>query len=295
MSIAMNMPAAPQNPLARDRIEKVSGRAARRADELRSMLQGVQSYVSIAREALPAESKPRQYLESAIEVAAKAKDLASLMIEDNRALVAECCGADAGETMIENRLPAVADRGDAQLSESLVALPEKTNPKTINLTRQIEKSLVELTSLAGDRLDSVFCADKPIPDPPSGVKDFIRRLSESEALDLTKSPATWSSATDLARLGLRATERVTCYTMVIAVPVDRKWVRVGDPFKLALRDVSEEGLRLVHSRATNAAYLALTWNATQLAGEQIRVVCAVKRCEAYGRFYDIGGQFLMAD
>ncbi len=83
-------------------------------------------------------------------------------------------------------------------------------------------------------------------------------------------------------------------TIADAVPVDRAWERNGEPFKLALRDLSEGGGRFLHTRATNAEYLAICWKATRLAA-QIRVVCKVRRCRPCGPFYDLGGEFVMAD
>lgn len=290
MSNATNVHAAHRYVLARQRMEMLSRLAAGTADEFGSVLQSVHGYVTIARETLPAGSEPREYLDSAIKAVVKANNLATRLLECNRALVVEWHEADNSDAISSTRLQALTDQRGSHLSQSLVASPKEAKPRTFNLLQQIEHSLVELTSLADDRLSSVFDSATAIPDPPRAIKDFIRRLAESEVLDLAKS-----SGSELAHEKLQATQRVTCYTTVIAVPVDRLRARVGDPFKLALRDVSEGGVRLLHTRATNAAYLALSWNATQLGGEQIRVFCNVKRCEACGPFYDIGGPFLMAD
>lgn len=159
-----------------------------------------------------------------------------------------------------------------------------------NLLMQIETALVEMTSLMGERLDLVFDADGELPEPPRAVRDFIRRLAENESAD-SESLGGVALQSDLRR----EKARVTCYATAIGTPVDRSGVRVGAPFKLALRDLSESGVRLLHTRSTNAHYLALCWNASLLRGRQIRVVCQVRRCEPCGPFYDIGGQFVMAD
>lgn len=168
--------------------------------------------------------------------------------------------------------------------------PKKRVATKINLLHQIESTLVELTELAGERLDTVFESQGELPDPPRAVREFIRRLAESEVTDGEKS-----APVVLPGHESRRKDRVTCYTTATAAPVDRHWVRTGEPFKLALRDLSEGGARLLHTRATNAQYLALCWNATQLVAKQIRVVCDIKRCKPCGPFYDIGGQFVMAD
>lgn len=170
------------------------------------------------------------------------------------------------------------------------AAQNKPRPTRINLLHQIETTLVELTDLFGERLDSVFEFNDDLPDPPRAVREFIRRLAENEVADGDQP-----KAVVLPQHESRQKARVTCFTTAIAAPVDRNWAPCGDGFKLALRDLSESGGRLLHTRAVNADYLALTWNATQLIAKQIRVVCRVRRCKPCGPFYDVGGQFVMAD
>lgn len=190
------------------------------------------------------------------------------------------------------KLQAVIEQGRQRQNQTkqAIATPRKAGQKKINLLQQVEASLIELTELGGDRLDSVFDVNYELPDPPRAVREFIRRMAESEVLDVEKGEE--GSKTGRSTSGA---ERVTCFTSAIAVPVDRLWKRVGEPFKLALRDLSEGGARLLHTRATNAEYLALCWNATQFGGKQIRVVSTVRRCKPCGPFYDIHGQFVMAD
>ena len=158
----------------------------------------------------------------------------------------------------------------------------------LNLLHKIETSLHELTQLFDDRLDEVFYGAEDLQDPPRSVQSYIRRLAENDAMNA-------QTPTVLPGHESRRSDRVTCFTTVTAVPVDRKWRPVCDPFKIALRDLSESGLRLLHSRATKAEYLALSWNATQLSTKQIRVVTKVMRVQPCGLFYDIGGQFVLAD
>lgn len=155
----------------------------------------------------------------------------------------------------------------------------------INLLQKIETTLTELTDLFTDKLESVYPPGEELPEPPKAVRDYIRRLSagESQGQELPGDPSS------------RNNERVTCCTTAIAVPVNRHWKPVCEPFKVALRDLSESGVRLLHTRATTAGYLALSWPATQLASREIRVVVQVVRCRPCSRFYDIGGVFTMAD
>ena len=164
---------------------------------------------------------------------------------------------------------------------------EKKKPKTVatNQLLKIETTLHELTELFGDRLNPLFENTDDLPDPPAAVSDFIRRLTESETL----------GNNILGNHSSRVRERVTCFTTATAVPVDRHWNPVHEPFRVAVRDLSESGLRILHTRATNAEYLALNWRATQLVASRLRIVAQVMRCKPCGRFYDIGGQFTMAD
>lgn len=159
-----------------------------------------------------------------------------------------------------------------------------------NLLHKIESSLVELTDMLGERLDTVFETDSELPEPPRAVRDYIRRLAENEVVQGEKrQAAVMPGHRD------READRVTCYTIAVAAPIDREGARVGAPFKLAVRDLSEGGVRLLYTRATNARYLGLCWNATQLIAKQIRVIAQVRRCSPCGPFYDIGAQFAMVD
>lgn len=167
---------------------------------------------------------------------------------------------------------------------------KKQPPVTkLNFLKKVEETLEELTELFGERLDGVFSDIDNLPDPPRAIRDFIRRLAEAEASTPDESVGFVPSHE------ARKKERATCYTNIVAVPVDRTWKPVCEPFKLALRDISESGLRMLHTRATNADFLALTWRATQLPSTQFRVVAKVMRCQPASPFYDIGGMFAMAD
>lgn len=188
------------------------------------------------------------------------------------------------------KVQSMLDRAAPQPAAPKRSGGRKPRVTRVNLLHQIETTLVELTDLFGERLDTVFDLADDLPDPPRAVREFIRRLAENEVADGDQP-----KAVVLPQHEDRQNSRVTCYTTAIATPVDRAWSPCGDGFKLALRDLSESGGRLLHTRAVNAEYLALTWNATQLIAKQIRVVCRVRRCKPCGPFYDIGGQFVMAD
>ncbi|MEM9186170.1 MAG: response regulator [Planctomycetota bacterium] len=154
------------------------------------------------------------------------------------------------------------------------------------ILKSIEKSLVELTDIFDDSLAGVFEFDDELNEPPKSVSDFITRFGLQEEEDAT-IPKEVQEA--------RAKERVRCHTSAVAVPVTRRFAPDGEPFRVAIRDVSESGIRLLHTRATNAKYLALSWNAEALPATELRVVAKLMRCKPLSPFYDIGGQFVMAD
>lgn len=150
-----------------------------------------------------------------------------------------------------------------------------------NLLRDIEIELVDLKSRVGDRLDNVVEPDEDISDPPPSIRSYIERLTQSEAA--------------IPGHQARQCDRASCFTFAIATPIDRNWKPTEASFKVALRDVSTSGVRLLHTRATNAEYLALRWDATQLESKEIRVVAQLRRCAPLRCFYELGGQFLMVD
>lgn len=160
----------------------------------------------------------------------------------------------------------------------------------VGLLHQIEKTLVDLTLLFEERLDGAFDSNEPIASPPKTMGDYIHRHAEDAEKIAGISDLAFKSQNDG-----RKTERLPCFTIATAAPVNENWERTGEPFKLALRDVSAGGARLLHTRAINSDYLALSWGATQLVAQTIRIGFRVRRCMPCCPFYDIGGQFVMAD
>ncbi|MGL4512753.1 MAG: response regulator [Lacipirellulaceae bacterium] len=159
----------------------------------------------------------------------------------------------------------------------------------LNLLQKIEQSLVELSDIYADRMDAAFDFDEELAEPPAAVRAFVRRLAEAEAMGGGKHAVVLPGDAE------RRHDRVTCFTTATAVPVDKKWRRNCEPFNLGMRDLSEGGVRLLHTRATRAEFLALSWKPTHVAVNRIRVVIQVKRCTPQSPFYDVGGQFVFAD
>lgn len=177
----------------------------------------------------------------------------------------------------------LAERAATQATQA--AAPAAAPAPQTNLNT-IEKSLVELTDIFSESLEGLFDIEDELSDPPSSVSDFVTRFAEQERADPT---------TPREILEAREKQRVRCHSHAIAVPVTRRFDACGEPFKVAIRDVSESGIRLLHTRATNAKYLGLGWAAETLPAADLRVVAKVMRCKPLSPFYDIGGQFVLAD
>lgn len=150
----------------------------------------------------------------------------------------------------------------------------------------IEKSLVELTDIFADTVKPLFDNIGDLSEPPEAVERFITRFAEieaaEEAVELANNPAA----------AARRHQRIRCHTTATAVPIDRQHTPTGQPFLVPMRDISSGGLRLLHTRAITAEYLALSWPAETLPGHTLAVVLRVKRCRALSPFYDVGGMFV---
>ncbi len=159
------------------------------------------------------------------------------------------------------------------------------------LLARIENTLVELTEAYSDRLEGLFEVDEGLIDPPTAVNFYIERLGEAEAAADEK---VITSESELKGRRSRR-ERARVKAVALAVPVSKHFVPCEDPFKLAVRDISETGARLLHTRATNAEFLALKWACQTMPLRDIAVVSRLMRCEPLSRFYDFGCQFVQAD
>lgn len=153
----------------------------------------------------------------------------------------------------------------------------------------IERSLVELTDIFQDSLKPLFDQVGDLTEPPEAVDRFITRFAEleeaEEAQELANNPAA----------AARIHKRIRCHTTATAIPVDRQYRAVGQPFLVPMRDISSGGLRLLHTRAITSGYLALSWPAETLPNRDLSVALQVKRCRAMSPFYDVGGKFVTSD
>jgi CheY-like chemotaxis protein len=153
----------------------------------------------------------------------------------------------------------------------------------LTLLRRIEQSVATLSDCFEERLEGLFSADFYLPPPPKAVNDFIDRL----AVDECDAP----SDEILRHRSARKSPRVAVHLPALAVPVDENFAPLEDPFRVTLRDISEGGLCMLHTRSVAHQYLALSWSAETLPYRTLSVVTRITRCSSLSRFYDIGGQF----
>ena len=177
----------------------------------------------------------------------------------------------------------MVDKNQAQSQN--VAATETDPLHEEKVLKQIETTLHALTELHSDRLVPIFEGTDNLTDPPAAMRDFVKRITKNESLGNDFN----------GLISSRMQERVSCFTLATAVPVDRHWNPVDEPFRVAIRDISEGGLRLLNTRATYAEQLALSWRATHLEGFQLKLVAKVVWCKPFSRFYDIGCQIAVND
>lgn len=81
------------------------------------------------------------------------------------------------------------------------------------------------------------------------------------------------------------------FTVAVEVqPLDDELNPSGEPFAAVTRDLSAVGIGLLHTRAVLVKFLQVTILAP---GGLKRLTVEVLRCESIGRFYDIGGKFVL--
>lgn len=151
--------------------------------------------------------------------------------------------------------------------------------------RRIETGLVALTDRFEEVLEGLFHSDHLLSPPPKAVNDFIDRL----ALEEEDAP----THDTIRNMAARKSPRVVIHVTATAVPVDESYKACGEPFRLTLRDISEGGLCMLHTRNIPEQFLALSWPAETLPYRTLRVVARLTRCTTLSRFYDIGGFFCL--
>lgn len=153
----------------------------------------------------------------------------------------------------------------------------------LTMLRRIEKNVSVLTDCFEDRLAGLFSSDLYLPPPPKAVNDFIDRL----ALEGRDAPGDEAAR----HVAARKAPRVVIHVPAVAIPVNEEFEPLDDPFRLTLRDISDGGVCMLHTRSISSQFLALSWTAETLPYRHLSVVVRITRCSSLSRFYDIGGQF----
>ncbi|MCA9230171.1 MAG: response regulator [Planctomycetales bacterium] len=165
------------------------------------------------------------------------------------------------------------------------AAPGQSNSVHISLSKdpllaEIEDSIEIFSEFISGPLDHLLSHDiDSLSDPPSLAIEYIERL-------LAKRPHHPEQ---------RNARRATLLTTVVAVPVDRFFQPLGEPFKTTSCDISQTGICLMDTRATRSEYLALRWRSSIVPSRFLSAVMRITRCKPLGPFYEIAGQFAMRD
>lgn len=149
--------------------------------------------------------------------------------------------------------------------------------------RRVEQHIATLSDLFEETLEGLFDCDHYLAPPPKAVKDFINRLVIEEGDAPTEETLRYHE--------IRKNPRLAIQIAATAVPVDEEFRAIGEPFQLTLRDISQGGVCMLHTRSIPEQFLALSWPAETLPYRTLHVVARVTRCCSLSRFYDIGGQF----
>lgn len=157
----------------------------------------------------------------------------------------------------------------------------------LTMLRRIEKSIAVLTDCFEEELAGLFSLDQYLPPPPKAVNDFIDRLALEEDDTLSDEAA--------RHVASRKAPRVVIHVPAVAIPVDEQFQPTEEPFRLTLRDISEGGVCMLHTRSIANQFLALSWPAETLPYRTLSVVARITRCSSLSRFYDIGGQFHLSN
>jgi hypothetical protein len=111
--------------------------------------------------------------------------------------------------------------------------------------------------------------------PPQAIAEFLHRLKDESR----------------GREDRRQAARCWMVTHVAAVPVDKEFRPVGEPFMAVTRNISTRGLALVHTRAVESELVVV--ELTTGSGSAIQLVMRVARCRPMGRFYEVAGPFVV--
>lgn len=117
-----------------------------------------------------------------------------------------------------------------------------------------------------------------------GVENRLHPASAIEAFLKKLAAAAYHGA------DRRDSERHGVIVSVAAIPVDEGFRPTGKAFMGITRDVSIEGISLVHHRPIAAKYLAL--DLSEGDGQAMHVIMEVLRCHNVGPYFEVAGRFV---
>jgi hypothetical protein len=126
--------------------------------------------------------------------------------------------------------------------------------------------------------DSVYEFDRDLVPPPSEI--LVRFADRTVA----------NRNTTYVGDERRSEPRHAVAIDVLAIPLDKKFKKCGDPFIAITRDLSSSGIAMFHNQHVTAKYLAL--EIIDAEGVRLRLVLSVLRSSPVGLFYEIGGRFI---
>ena len=113
------------------------------------------------------------------------------------------------------------------------------------------------------------------PQPPAEVIAFVERQIRK--------------ARPYKGLERRSDKRYLVATPVWVQPVDAQSNPIGEPFAAVTRDISLEGMGLVHTKPIECDTVALRFSGE---GKEVERVAAILWCKALGPFYYVGANFV---
>ena len=121
----------------------------------------------------------------------------------------------------------------------------------------------------------MLCVDLDIPAAsPSTVDEFVTALSEKGNRHDER----------------RAANRKPLTLDVIAVPLDDKFVPIGEPFVALTRNISPGGISLVHTEQISTPYLLLRMETRR--HQKLQVIVQVLKSRSFYQFSEISARFV---
>jgi CheY-like chemotaxis protein len=110
-----------------------------------------------------------------------------------------------------------------------------------------------------------------VPNPPAEIRDFLREFAHS---------------VEKFQTDRRGQTRIAITETAIAIPLDESLDPLDEPCKILMKNLSEGGIGLIHTRRVESPFLAVTWRS--LHKRRVVVVAKVCDCRQLTYGFDIG-------